>query len=78
MRGWWHRLWCGDCRAVRPARLDTFPNDSPLFVPFYWGIFLKGLPEFFNCPVARAAWRAEKDRAQRLFDATVLPCLRGK
>jgi len=56
MRNWWHRLWCGDCRDLRPVEIVALPNESPLYAPTLY--FLKSGFLFLQCPAAKTRAQA--------------------
>lgn len=58
MRNWWHRLWCRDCRDVRPFTVVVYPNDLPLYVPFKTSVHWTP-PMIYRCRTART--RAEEN-----------------
>jgi len=64
MRNWWHRLWCRDCRNLRP-QLRTWVNDLPITEPFYYVLVDVGGVGFYPaCPLAKARAKTAMDRVR--------------
>ena len=73
MRNWWHRLWCWECRNLRPARIEFFPNDFPLYEPTL--VQVRTDPFTFQwmlCPRAKARARVAERILLRTQTGTLL------